>query len=106
MNSSLQPLMDALRQARELLREHGDRMKSTRLHDLEARLSAGDRNAIEGALSEATGGAGSLRDTWLSVAGEDADAENAVNAELDALIAEVERSARAAAAELGVKLIR
>jgi len=77
--------------------------------DLEARLASGDWTAVESAVSEATGGMGSLRDRGLSAAGGDAiapDEEAAVNARLEVLVKEVERTAREAAAVLGVRLIR
>jgi hypothetical protein len=109
MEPKVEALIKALEQTRELLRKHGDRYASGRLLGLETRLARGDVSAVEGAISEATGGMGSLRDRWLSLANGDAitrEEESQVNATLDSHIKEVERSARAAASALGVHLIR
>jgi len=102
-------LMAALRETRMLLRKHGDKFASARLDALEARLARGDWMAVESAVSEATGGMGSLRDRVLSAANGDAitrPQETAVNAQLDALITEGERTARNAAAAIGIQLFR
>ena len=109
MTSKVGALIKALGQTRELLRNYGDEWVSSRLEDLESQLARHDWTAIESAVSEATGGMGSLRDRWLSAANGDdigRDEEPQVNAKLDALIIEVEQSAKAAALEIGLRLIR
>lgn len=109
MDDNVAALMTRLEQARELLRKHGDNWVAGRLYGLERRLAFRDWTAFQSALFEATGGMGSLKDRRLSVSNGESisrEEEPEVNAKLDSLIVEVERSARAAAAELGVHLIR
>lgn len=102
-------LARALADTRELLRRYGDRGTAPRLEDLERRLDRGDTMAIVAAVSEATGGMGSLRDRYLAVENGDTiqpDEIEAVNRRLHALVEEVERSARVAAAALDIELVR
>ena len=109
MQPEVHALMAALRETPMLLRKHGEKFASARLDELEARLARGDWTAVESAVSEATGGMGSLRDRVLSAANGDAitrPEETAVNAQLDAVITEVERTARIAAAVFGIQLVR
>jgi len=82
-------LIAALARTRTWLQEDGQPFTSARVEELEARLQSGDYSAVESAVSEATGGMGSLRD----------------NAP-EALVKEVECAARTAANVLGVRLIR
>ena len=109
MKSQIEALLAALAQTQDLLRKHGDKWVAGAIHELEARLARGDWAAIQTAVTEATGGMGSLRDRWISAANGDAIAredEQAVNARLDALIEEVERTAREAAEAVGLQLFR
>lgn len=102
-------LARALAETRDLLHRYGDKWTFPRLEDLEKRLRCGDTMAIEMAISEATGGMGALRDRYLAVENGDTirpDEMEAVNRQLHALVAEIERSARVAAAALGIELLR
>lgn len=105
----VEALSRTLADARDLLRQFGDTETAIRLEDLQRRLNLGEPMAVVGAVSEATGGMGSLRDRYLCVANGDAirsEEIEEVNARLDALVREMERSARAAAAVLDIKLVR
>ncbi|MEO6338623.1 MAG: hypothetical protein ABIO39_01180 [Caulobacteraceae bacterium] len=107
--SELECLADAVAEARTLLQRHGDIFTSQRMEDLEANLRAGDTTAIVRAISEATGGMGSLSDRILCVEnGDSIEAMDvaAVNARLRANVQEIERRARLAAAAHGVTLMR
>jgi hypothetical protein len=109
MKPQVGALAAALAQIRALLRKHGEKFASARVEYLETRLARGDWTAVESAVSEATGGMGSLRDRGLSKANGDSisyEDEAPVNARLEELVKEIERSARAAAAALGIPLIR
>lgn len=109
MEPKVEALRRALRQTEDLLAKHGDKWVTAAVSELEARLARGDWTAIQTAVTEATGGMGSLRDRQLSVANGDAitrEDELAVNARLDALIKEVERTARDAAEAVGLRLFR
>jgi hypothetical protein len=71
------------------------------MEELGRALDRGDMTAVPSALSEATGGMGSLRDRFLCVENGDdirPDEVEPTNARLDLLVKEVERRARAAAA--------
>lgn len=105
----LDALADALIQTRRLLQQHGDIYTAQRLQGLEGRLKNGDTSAIVSAVSEATGGMGSLNDRQLSVANGDAIQPHDVasaNTRLRALVKEVEQRARQAAAAHDIRLIR
>jgi ubiquinone biosynthesis protein UbiJ len=109
MEPKVEALIATLAQTSELLRRHGDSSIAARLQELETRLVRGDWTAVQSAVTEATGSMGSLRDRWLSVANGDAithDQEQAVNAQLDALVKGVERTAREAAEAIGFQLFR
>jgi hypothetical protein len=104
-----QSLSRAVAETRALLRKHGDTYVAARLAELEARLAAGDRDAVVSALTEATGGMGSLRDRILCPENGDrirAGEVEAVNLRLAALVRRVETEARAAAAALGIRPFR
>jgi len=109
MQADVDPLIWSLASTREILQRYGETAVSARLAELERGLAAGDWDAIESAVSEATGGMGSLRDVWLSDSNgnliEQCD-EPQINAELDRLIVDVERTARETAARLGISLVR
>lgn len=107
-STNLYPLAEALARTRGLLQQHGDTFTAKRLHELEGRLNRGDTNAIVSALSEATGGMGSLSDRFLSVEnGDDIEPHQvaAANAALRALVEEVEQRGRAAAAAHDISLL-
>jgi hypothetical protein len=109
MDPKIKALMATLAETRELLKKHGDKWVAQRVGELEVRLARGDWDAIQTAVTEATGSMGSLRDRWLSAANGDAiarDDEHAVNARLDALVTNVERTAREAAEAVGLHLFR
>jgi len=109
MEPQVKALVSALEQTEQLLRAHGDAWVAAAVNELQARLNRGDWTAIQTAVTEATGGMGSLRDRQLSVANGDAITrkdEQAVNARLDELVREVERTAREAATALGLRLFR
>jgi hypothetical protein len=79
------------------------------MESLGTALDRGDMSAVSSALSEATGSMGSLRDRFLCVENGDDIPPNdvePVNARLQLLVKEVESRARAAAAALGIELIR
>jgi hypothetical protein len=102
-------LAHAIAETRDLLRSHGDKWTSARMESLGTALERGDMTAISSAVSEATGSMGSLRDRFLCVENGDdirPDEVEPVNARLDLLVKEVERRARAAAAALGIELLR
>jgi hypothetical protein len=109
MPPSIEPLVLALARARTLLQEHSYATVADRLEELNVRLERGDRYAVVSAISEATGGAGSLNDISLYAA----TAEGAepiwlpdANAQLRGLVRDVERTAREAASNLGIDLGR
>ncbi|HYI48423.1 MAG TPA: hypothetical protein VEX35_08170 [Allosphingosinicella sp.] len=108
-NPELASLADALARTRHLLQQHGDTFTAQRLHDLEDRLNRGEHAAISPAVSEATGGIGSLNDRFLCVENGDAiekHEEAKANACLRALVEEVEQRARAAATAHDIHLSR
>lgn len=109
IDPELRNLVHALRQVRLFLGDHGDGHLCARLEAIEARLGDGERGAVATALSEATGGMGSLRDRTISAANGDSvspEREQEANDRLAALVDDVERRAREAAAALGLKLSR
>lgn len=72
-------------------------------------MDGGDASAIVSAVSEATGGSGSLKDRYLCGENGDAIASHevaSVNARLRALVEEVEQLARAAASAHDIRLVR
>lgn len=108
-NPELDVLTDALAQTRKLLQQYGDIYTAQRLQGLEGRLKNGDTSAIVSAVSEATGGMGSLNDRQLCVDNGDAIQPHEIasaNARLRALVNNVERKARQAAAAHNIRLIR
>jgi hypothetical protein len=109
MDDELESVAVALEQVRALLLTYGDRMTAPRLVEVVERLRRGDESAIITAISEATGGMGSLHDRYLCEQNGDAiDAEDVepVNILLGQLVADIEARARLAAAKRGVRLDR
>lgn len=105
----LNDLIAALAGARALLEEHGAKWVASRLADLEARVATGDRTALQEAVSEATGGMGSLHDYILCAADGDAispDQEEQVNARLRGFVRKIATFARLTATEVGFELYR
>ena len=90
--------MASLTQARLYLVQNGENHASVRLSELEARLARDDTSAIVSAVSEATGGMGSLNDVVLG--------HTHLDNSLRALVADVERNARSAAHCLDIHLVR
>ena len=91
-------LAEAVEKASDLLLVYGSEATCPRLADLARRVRTGDNNAIVSAISEATGGAGSLNDQTLSPAAADHRLRNAVK--------KIEGLARAIAKERGIVLVR
>ncbi len=105
----LHSLLASIAQVRGLLQQHGDKFVAQRLGALEDRLIRGDTTAITSAVSEATGGMGSLRDRYLCVENGDAIAPQevaAVNGRLQTLLNEVEQRGRIAATAHDIQLFR
>ena len=98
MNAEISNLVASLTQARLYLAQHGERHASGRLSELETRLARDDTSAVVSAVSEASGGMGSLNDVVLG--------HTFLDARLRALVADVERDARLAAHCLGIHLGR
>lgn len=96
--SDLEELIDALSRTRDLLVEHGERYSSARVGALEERLAHQDVTAIVSAVSEVTGGMGSLNDFVFGI--------ESVDAAFRALVSEVEQRARQAAGALKISLVR
>jgi len=94
----MRTLAEVVEQASRLLHLHRNSTACPRLVELAARLRSGDNNAIISAISEATGGAGSLNDQTLCPA--------TVDDQLREAIREIERLARSVACERGVALVR
>ncbi len=97
-------LADAIGEAHRFLAMHDRQSVASRLAALEEQLRVGDVSAIISAVSEATGGAGSLNDQYLYP--EKQDQRENVNATLRALVDDIEQKARAAAAAFKLTLIR
>lgn len=109
MSNGLEPLAEAIERAWRLLVDHGDSATAPRLPALIGRLRSGDKDAIVSALSEATGGMGSLNDRWLSPENGDRisiEEVVAVNDRLSNLVRDIELQARAVAAQCGIQLAR
>ncbi len=109
MESGYERVAEAVERVRWFLRSYGDVHTITRLVALADELRAGDRNAVVSAISETTGGMGSLRDRYICPENGDKLASHdveSVNEKLDQLIKVVEHEARAAAAEYGIILMR
>lgn len=98
MTDQTRSLAEAVEQASDLLLVYGNSATCPRLVELAGRLRSGDNNAIISAISEATGGAGSLNDQTLCPA--------TVDDQLREAIREIERLARSVACERGVALVR
>lgn len=101
-NVTITALADAVHEAARYLERHGDVWVVQRLDRLKNRLDRGDLEGIATALSEATGGTGSLNDRILGL-GEGAALDNAC---LRELVKDIERAARSAASAHGVRLVR
>lgn len=109
MDSGFERLADAVERVRWFRFNYGDVGTTPRLVALADQLRAGDKSAIVGAISEATGGMCSLCDRYLCPENGDrltGDEVETVNEELDKLVKNVEREARAAASEYGIALLR
>jgi hypothetical protein len=109
MNEGFGAVADALERVHRLLLHYGDESTTPRLPALAERLRRGDDAAIVSALSEATGGMGSLNDRYLCPENGDKIARHEVesaNKRLTELVRDVEVEARAAAAERGIRLMR
>ena len=94
----LEPLAGALEQACAQLLASGNNATPPRILELAKRLRSGEADAISWAVSEATGGMGSLNDQSLPSA--------AANERFRLVVENIERLARSAAAERGVSLLR
>jgi hypothetical protein len=97
-------LADAIGEASRFLARYDRQNVASGLTTLEEQLRAGDVSAIISAVSEATGSTGSLNDQYLYP--EEQDQGETVNAELRALVDDIERKARAAAAACKLILMR
>jgi len=109
MIQGFEAVAEAVDQVRQLLVTYGDRFTVPRLSTLCDGLRNGDRTAIVSAVSEATGGMGSLNDRYLHPDNGDkiaASELNAVNKRLTDLVKNIEVTARAAAAANDIRLIR
>ena len=109
MSDKLEDLAAAIEDVFELLLSHGDTATAPRLPALVDRLRGGDQSAIISALSEATGGMGSLNDRYLCPENGDGIARSevqGVNERLAKLVRNVEDKARSAAAQYGIKTVR
>ena len=98
MHDDLGVLAEAVEQARDLLLACGYGSTATRMSELAARLRTGDERAIVSAVSETTGGMGSLNDQVLYPA--------ATNGQFRSVVSDVERLARLAAAKRSISLVR
>jgi len=100
-------LVNALGEARRFLENYGYQHVVNRLITLEKQAERGDASCAITAVSEATGGMGSLKDIYLypGVDGPIPDPED-TNRRLQALIRNIEHHARAVAASNGIKLVR
>lgn len=109
MESGFERVAEAVERVRWFLFSYGDLHITSRLVALADDLRARDRNAVVSAISETTGGMGSLRDRYICPENGDklaSEEVEAVNEKLNQLITTVEREARAAAAEYGITLMR
>ena len=98
MTDRTRSLAEAVEQASDLLLQYGSEAPCPRLIDLAERIRCGDNNAVVSAVSEATGGAGSLSDqTLFPAAAED---------KLRKAVKKIEELARSIAKERGIALVR
>lgn len=98
LDEAVTGLRTALRDAVSLLRSHKYNQVAGRMADLDARLATGDMDAVQSALSEATGSMGSLNDQILygNIDGDD----RAANERLRAIVERIRAYADAANAAL------
>jgi len=109
MSDKLEDLATAIEDVLKLLLSHSDSATAPRLPALVDRLRGGDQSAIISALSEATGGMGSLNDRYLCPENGDRIAPSevqVVNERLAKLVGSVEDKARSAATEYGAMTAR
>lgn len=109
MIQGFEAVAEAVDRVRQLLLDYGDEFTVSRLSTLSDQLRKGDKTAIVSAVSEATGGMGSLNDRYLHPDNGDKIAAHelhTVNKRLTALVKEIEVSARAAACSDGIRLLR
>ena len=98
MHNDLDLLAEVIDRARDLLLTCEYVSTATRMSELAERLRTGDQCAIVSAVSEATGGMGSLNDQVLFPAG--------ANDRFRTVVSDVERLARVAAARRSISLVR
>jgi hypothetical protein len=109
VNNELEPVANAVEQVRRLLLDYGDTSTAPRLVQLEDRLRNGDKTALVTAVSESTGGMGSLNDRYLCRENGDKIASHeiiSVNKRLSEMVKAIELAARSAAHERGIRLTR
>jgi hypothetical protein len=109
MTDGFEAVAEAIDRVRQLLLDYGDEFTVPRLATLSDRLRNGDKTAIVSAVSEATGGMGSLNDRYLCRENDDKIEPHevyAVNVRLTSFVKDVETTARAAAAANGIRLTR
>ncbi len=109
MTTDFEAVAEAVERVRQLLLDYGDEFTAPRLAALSDRIRSGDRTAIVSAVSEATGGMGSLHDRYLHAENGDKIAAHelhTVNNRLTNLVKEMEAAARAAAIANDIQLIR
>jgi hypothetical protein len=109
MSEGLETLAVAIDRVRQLLLGYGDELTVCRLSTLADRLRSGDTSAVVSAVSEATGGMGSLNDRYLCRENGDKIAAHevvAANKRLANFVKDVEAAARAAAASNYIRLMR
>jgi len=99
MPAVIAALIEATSDVRSLLLAHGEKHISARLLNLERDLAAGDRRAVRSAVSETTGGMGSLNDRILAASNGDQIErwrERSINVKLRRLIDTMRERANAA----------
>jgi hypothetical protein len=101
-DGSLAAMASAVDEVARFLEKHGDVWVVKRMDRLKAAADRGDIESISWAVSESTGGMGSLKDRQFGP--EEGDAAD--NAQFRELIENVEQTARAAALAHGVRLVR
>ena len=109
MIQGFEAVAEAVDRVRQLLLAYGDDFTVPRLATLSDQLRNGDKTAVVSAVSEATGGMGSLNDRYLHPDNGDkigAHELDAVNKRLTGLVKNIEVAARAAAAASYIRLIR
>jgi hypothetical protein len=105
----LRSLAETIEQASELLTRYGDKFTAPRLLKLSVRLRQGDESAVLSALSESTGGMGSLNDRVFCRENGDLIDVNDIglaNGQLRRLVHDIEVAARLAAATCGLRTVR